>query len=179
LEALFKLASARDLTSEETHALTLFENASSLGVSLFVVPPTDNVLARLALSPAYAPLIAFFRSHTEVIVPARYFKRWARRLRKHGFTREDAAVLALGTFGTDQDAGVLGTQFVATYDQPMINHWLTQQASIQSRLAAMQPHLRPPYSRSVALPVVRRPEDILMLSPGAPKLHERAVSYDT
>ncbi len=178
LEALLKLASAQELTVEEIHALDLYERASFPEMRLFIVPPTDNVLKRLTLVAAYATLIALFRSRTEVIVPVRYFKRWARRLRDHGFTREDAAVLALGTFGTSQDASVLGAQFVATFDQPMINHWRVQQTPIQKRLAAMRPHLRPPY-RSADLPQVRRPEHIPEASgSGIQRLHEETASYE-
>jgi len=178
MEALLKLASAQELTIEEIHALGLYERADLPGMRLLIVPPTDNVLKRLALFADYAPLIALFRSRAEVILPARYFKRWARRLRDYGFTREDAAVLALGTFGTNRDASVLGAHFVATFDKPMINNWRMQQAPIQKRLAAMRPHLQLSY-RAAALPQVRRPEHIPEESLfGIQRLHEETASYE-
>jgi len=178
MEALFKLASAQELTVEEIHALGLYERAGFPGMRLFIVPPTDNVLKRLAQFAAYAPLIAFFRPRVEVILPARYFKRWARRLRDHGFAREDAAVLALGTFGTSRDASMLGAHYVATFDQPMINNWRVQQASIKKRLAAMRPHLQPTY-RAAALPEVERPEHIPEESlSGIQRLHEETANYE-
>jgi hypothetical protein len=68
MEALFKLASAQELTVEEIHALGLYERAGFPGMRLFIVPPTDNVLKRLAQVAAYAPLIAFFRPRVEVII---------------------------------------------------------------------------------------------------------------
>ncbi|PKO21075.1 MAG: hypothetical protein CVU38_16745 [Chloroflexi bacterium HGW-Chloroflexi-1] len=105
-------------------------------------------------------------------------KTAARRIMKALLTREDAAVLALGTFGTSRDASVLGAHFVATFDQPMINNWRMQQAPIQKRLAAMRPHLRPSY-RAAALPQVRRPEHIPEESlSGIPGLHEDPASYE-
>ena len=67
LEALLKLASAQELTAEEVHALGLCERAGLQGMHLFIVPPTDNVLKRLASFAAYGPLIAFFRSRTETV----------------------------------------------------------------------------------------------------------------
>lgn len=177
MEAMLKLASAQELTAEEIHALGLYERAGLQGLRLFIVPAPDNVLKRLALSATYAPLIAFFRSRAEVVLPTRYFKRWARRLRDHGFTREDAAVLALGTFGTSQDANVLGAHFVATFDPPMINHWRMQQTAIQKRLADMRPHLRPIY-RVASLPQVRRPEHIPEESQSdIQRLHEETADY--
>ena len=101
-----------------------------------------------------------FRERTEVVFPARYFRRWARRLRDQGFTREDAAVLALATFGTDKDAQVLGMHFVVTFDQGMIQQWIAQRGAIRKRLAAMQQNLPAPY-RHAPLPEVRRPEEIV------------------
>ena len=48
MEALLKLASAQELTTEEIHALGLYERAGFPGMRLFIVPPTDNVLKQLA-----------------------------------------------------------------------------------------------------------------------------------
>ncbi|MFQ5595916.1 MAG: hypothetical protein ACE5HA_17370 [Anaerolineae bacterium] len=161
MEGLLKLAEARNLTEEELFALDLYERANTEGIRLFIVPPTDNVLRRLESLPRYSAIIHLFRNRTEVVQPARYFKRWARRLRDHGFTREDAAVLALATFGTSKDAGVLGMHCVATLDQPMIRQWAAQKAAIRKRLATMQRNLPAPY-RHASLPQVRRPEHIVV-----------------
>lgn len=46
-----------------------------------------------------------FLDEVEVIRVGRYARRWATRLREYGFTREDAAVFSLGTFGTDLAGG--------------------------------------------------------------------------
>jgi DNA-binding transcriptional MocR family regulator len=106
MEALLKLASAQDLTAAEIAALRLYERADAQGVCLFMAPPTQHILQRLAPFASYAPLVALFRARVEVALPTRYFKRWSRRLRDQGFAREDAAVLALGTFGTNPKAEV-------------------------------------------------------------------------
>ena len=47
------------------------------------------------------------------------FKRWTRRLKEYGFTKEDAEVLALATFGTTLNGDILGMHILATSDQPM------------------------------------------------------------
>ncbi|MBI4673276.1 MAG: hypothetical protein HY741_16615 [Chloroflexi bacterium] len=62
-----------------------------------------------------------FREHVEIIVSAHYWRRWARRLQAFGFTREDARVLSLGTFGTDQEESFLGADEILTFDKPMVN----------------------------------------------------------
>lgn len=160
MEGLLKLGEGRELSEEELFALDLFQRAKVQGIQLFVVPQTENVLRRLEALPRYSAVIHLFRSRTKVTVPARYFKRWARRLREHGFTREDAAVLALATFGTTSDANVLGMHFVATFDLSMINQWSMQNTAIHARLAAMQRDLPIPY-RYAPLPQVLRPENIV------------------
>ncbi len=159
VEGLLKLAKGRTLSIQELFALDLFSRTTPPTLRLFIVPPTANVLQSLAQLPRYSAVIHLFLNQVEIALPTRYFKRWARRLRGHGFTREDAAVLALATFGTDENATILGMHFVATFDQPMINHWATRQVAIQERLTAMQDDIPMPY-RYVSLPQVLRPEQV-------------------
>jgi hypothetical protein len=159
VEGLLGLAEGRGLSEEELLALDLYDRASAQGIRLFIVLPSENLLRRLASLPRYLAVVQLVLNRTEAALPARYFKRWARRLRNY-FTREDAAVLALATFGTSKDTDVLGMHFVATFDQPLIHRWSLQQDEIEGRLDAMRRDLRPPYDR-VTLPQVLRPEAIL------------------
>ena len=159
LEGLLKLAEGRDLAEEELWAVDLLQRARGQGIRLFVTGETVNILNQLEALPRYSAVIAAFLGRVEEAQPTRYFKRWARRLRDY-FTREDAAILALATFGTSKDTDVLGMYFVATFDQPMINQWSLQQNKIEERLEAMRRDLRAPYDR-VTLPQVLRPEETL------------------
>lgn len=159
VQGLLKLAEARDLTQEEIFALDLFSLTTPQAKNFYIVPPTASVLRKLLQLPHYAAVIQLFLNQVDVIVPARYFKRWSRRLRDYGFTGEDAAVLALATFGTNEVGNLLGTNFVATFDRPMINQWKTQQPAIQERFEAMKQDLPVPYNLA-QLPQVARPEQI-------------------
>lgn len=49
---------------------------------------------------------------TGVFYQSRYLKRWARRLREHSFSPEDAKVLAYGSLGTNEEGDVLGVHEV-------------------------------------------------------------------
>lgn len=160
LEGLLKLAEGRDLTEEELWAIDLLQRARGQDLKLFVTGGTVNILRRLETLPRYSAVVAAFLGRTEVAHPTRYFKRWARRLRGFGFTREDAHILALASFGTSRRKDVLGMHFVTTYDQPLINQWSLQHNKIGERLEAMRRDLRAPYDR-VTLPQVLRPEEIL------------------
>lgn len=163
LEGLLKLAEGRELTEEELWAIDLLQRAREQGIQLFVTGGTVNVLKRLEALPRYSAVVVAFLRRAEEARPTRYFKRWARRLQEFGFTREDAHVLALASFGTNRRKDVLGMYFVATCDQPLINQWSLQQGKIRERLEAMRRDLQPPYHR-VTLPQVLRPQEIIVPS---------------
>lgn len=157
MEGMLKLVEGRTVTSTELFALYFYQRARSSGITLFILPQTHNFLKRLEHLSRYVLLIRHFLAVAQVAQPARYFKRWTRRLREYGFTKEDAEVLALATFGTTLSGDILGMHVVATFDQPMINQWTAQRTEIQRRLLNMQRHLEPPYCY-VSLPNVERPE---------------------
>jgi len=161
VQGLLQLGEGQALADEELLALDLALRASRPPHHLFIVPPTASVLHQFAEQPRFSPIIQLFLAHVEVLRPAHYFKRWARRLRELGFTREDAAVLALSTFGTDSGSTFLGIEVVATYDQAMTNNWMMQRDKIQKRLSAMQRHLLAPYCHA-RLPQVLRPEQAVI-----------------
>ena len=157
VQGLLKLAEGRELTEEESFTLDLLARSQPPTTRLFIAPPSANVVRSLAQLPRYSGVTLYFLSKVEDARPARYFKRWARRLRDYGFAREDAAILALATFGTDEERTILGMDFVATYDQRMIRHWSGQREAIQDHLVAMRQDIPPPYSHAL-LPRVQRPE---------------------
>ena len=161
VQGLLKLAEGRELTEKELFTLDLLARSQPPTTRLFIAPPSANVSRSLARLPRYSGVTLYFLSRVEIAQPARYFKRWARRLRDFGFAREDAAILALATFGTDKEGTILGMDLVATYDQPMIRHWSGQREAIQDHLAAMRRDIPVPYSHS-SLPQVQRPEQITL-----------------
>ena len=162
MEGMLKLVEGRSTTSAELYALYFYQRASTSNITLFILPQTYNLLKRLNHLSHYVEIIRRFLAATQVSYPARYFKRWARRLQEYGFTKEDAEVLALATFGTTPNGDILGMHMVVTSDQPMINQWRTCHGEIQKRLSDMQRNLEDPYCR-VSLPIVERPELIRTL----------------
>ena len=159
IQGFLKLAERRELNDHEVFTLDLLERASGQTIALFIAPPTLHVLQQILSLPQYTGLIHLFLKQVRVALPTRYFKRWARRLREHQFSREDAAILALAIFGTDTQGSMLSMSVVAIYDQPMITNWRLQQIRIQEQFATMQVDLPQPYCQAV-LPDVLRPEQI-------------------
>lgn len=159
MRGLLKQSKNEELTEQEIFALDFFRRTALPRVRLFIVPATSNTLQRPDQSSEYSAAIRRFLSRVEVAKPTRYFKRWARRLRNnYEFTREDAAVLALATFSTDQKHSFISMQLVVTQDQPMINNWSARQAKIQKHFETMRENLVPPYNQAF-LPKVVRPEE--------------------
>lgn len=161
-EGLLKLAEGRSLTEEELCAVDLLHSAAPRQIQLFISPASNNVLTRLQGISHYSSIIQTFLSRTEVAVPSRYFKRWSRRVRGFGFTPEDARVLALASFGTNEEHEFLGMPWFATYDRALMNLWDRKHSEIEKRLTAMRRQLSPPYDQ-VRLPEVERPEYIAPL----------------
>ncbi|MBN1874969.1 MAG: hypothetical protein JXA33_12120 [Anaerolineae bacterium] len=161
LTGLLKSAKGEDITEEELFSLDLFARAPVGSLDLFIVLPSAQVLRRLLILPRYTAIVQYFQARVEIAFPTRYYKRWARRLRECNFSREDAAVLALATFGTDESGAILGMHFVATYDRPLQNNCYIQRDVIQNRLATMQRDIPAPYCET-GLPQVLQPEQIVI-----------------
>jgi len=114
LEGVSALARGELLAVEERQVVFLVHQAANLGTQLAISPETFNLLMAHGRRLAPAETVMLLR-RTKVVYPTRYFKRWARRLRQRTFSREDAKILALGTFGTDQleMTGNLGSPYAS------------------------------------------------------------------
>jgi hypothetical protein len=107
------------------------------------------------------PQASLILEHTIVLFPTRYHRRWARRLRELNFTREDAKILACGSFATDERKEILGVNFIVTCDQALRNKYELDLPKIERQFLAMRERLRPPYTRA-ALPRLLTLEEFLL-----------------
>jgi hypothetical protein len=97
-----------------------------------------------------------------VLNPGRYLRRWARRLREHGITREDAIIVAYASFGLDSTSHELGAEVLITPDKGLITKYRELEGRLSSRFRRMVSHLIPPYQH-VTLPKVLSPLETLTL----------------
>jgi hypothetical protein len=74
-------------------------------------------------------------------------------------SREDAAIIALATFGTNSTGTILGVHQVVTYDQAMITGYVNHLPTLQRRLKAMTSQLPAPFHQA-ALPELTTPDTI-------------------
>lgn len=156
IAGMVKVQTGKRLTQEEDDVLALMREARRETLHPFIAPEAFNILQRFATQPE----VDLFLEMVEVMQAGRYFKRWARRLRGYGFTREDAKVLSLGTFGTRKAGDILGADAIVTLDQRLINNYQAQLDVLQERLGAMTVSLLPPFCNAV-LPVLMQPAKAL------------------
>ncbi|HFD38319.1 MAG TPA: hypothetical protein ENJ31_00490 [Anaerolineae bacterium] len=154
LDGVIALVQDIALSDEEKYAVLLVHRARQRKQQLFLSVEAFNLLlVHRQIAPAETMMLL---KRTDVLHPGRYCRRWARRLRGRTFSREDAKVLALGTFGTDEAGTILGVHIVATYDRPLLAKWTQERDEIADHLQAMTENLPFPFARA-GLPDVLRP----------------------
>jgi hypothetical protein len=145
-----------NLSYEEELVLELWRQLQDEQARLFIPTGVVNILQRFAhLVEVYTFLAA-----VEPLESGRYLKRWARRLRRYNFTREDAFVLAMATYGTDVNGGIMGVDRLITLDRPLLHNFQTHRTQLQLRLRAMTGQLQEPYQHAT-LPRVLHPEEMV------------------
>jgi len=147
----------RPLSSLEMSVLSCWRAAEERGVALYISLASFHILQRLA---GYAEVRVLLDS-AQVFSPTRYHTRWTRRIQETtGLAREDAAMIALASFGSDPRGRILGVHTLVTCDQPMVHGYLDKLPDLQRRLRAMAIQLPAPFHQ-VALPRLATPDEWL------------------
>lgn len=135
---------------------------------MFNLAPTGSLFAAseaLNLLDRHAPplVAASIRARLRLIIPTKYQRRWSRRLREQfGFGREDANIVALATFGMDEQNTIFGADALVTYDLRLIERYDKHLSEIQAKLRLMTCQLNFPYNNAI-LPELSTPRDVLSL----------------
>jgi len=145
----------RPVTGEQWQCARAFVRLQRAGVTMYMARPTRNVLQT---RPA-ALTDPIFRA-VQVLEPAQYMRRWARRLRDLTFAREDALMLSMAVFGLDPHRGTLGVDWFVTTDLALLKNAQAKFQTISARFQAMIAHLPAPYNLLV-LPEFLSVDDVL------------------
>ena len=150
----------RPLVPLETSVLSFWRAAETRDATLYISLASAHVLQRLS---GYAE-VRILLDAVQVLSPTRYHTRWTRRVQETtGLAHEDAAALALASFGSDSSGAILGAHMLVTCDQPMIRGYLQHLPQLQRRLRAMSAHLPPPFHQAT-LPRLSAPDEALLFS---------------
>ena len=135
-------------TSAQIEAVKILARLCTRASQIYVTQQSAHIL-RLR-PPQYAKAIL---SNSEALQKGRYLRRWSRRLRSLAFSREDAIVLAYGSFGVAPNLQVAGVEVIVTNDFKLAANFAAQQMKIQARFEQMIFSLPEPYA-SLKLPAV-------------------------
>lgn len=154
-EARVRRAQKKAPNSEQLESLEVFARLLSPSYQLFISESTANVLQLRR-----PQLARFILDKTSVLQKGRYQRRWARRLRSFVFTREDAVMVAYGSFGVGSVDRQLGVDYFITTDTALVTNFHTRFSEIQARFTPMVMQLPEPY-RNVSLPQILTPATVL------------------
>jgi hypothetical protein len=146
-----RLAQGDPPTLHQAEAANAYAHLRALNQRLYITRETRNVL--LLRPPIYATRIL---TQTTALIKGRYLRRWARRLRDFTFSREDAVILAYGSFGLDLDIQSIGVDAIITSDLRLVTNFTTRYAEILKRFNQMVKDLPEPFDE-LALPAVVTP----------------------
>jgi len=142
-EALLNISLGRPETSEQLQTLEL---VASVTDRLCITKETYNILTTRVNLPKLTHKIL---AQVQVLYPTRYFKRWLRRISENiSVSREDAALLAYGTFSTDEAHSFLGTHKILTFDSKLVNEVTEKKQRLEKTLSSMTKNLKDPYCQA-------------------------------
>src|SRR5262245_9093721 len=90
-------------TSAQIESVKILVRLRNRGSHIYITQQSAQILRKRPSVYAMAIL-----SNMEVLQKGRYLRRWARRLRGMTFSREDAIVLAYGSFGVAPNVQITG-----------------------------------------------------------------------
>jgi len=128
-EAQFRRSQRELPTPLQMEAVEAFARLRSPDKQLYITEESLHVLQ--LRQPQLAKLVL---NHTQALRKGRYLRRWARRLREYAFSREDAVILAYGSFGVDLDAPSIGVDVIVTGDLKLVTNFNTRSAEIKSTI---------------------------------------------
>ena len=139
-------------------AYTAIQALLADGTRLYITPQLLHILHR----PANLPIARTLLPELSPLIAGRYLRRWARRLREAGISREDALVVSYASFGVDEQMETFGVATVLTTDARLKAHYLSIFDQLMRRFRRMTRQLKAPY-RDAHLPTLMAPEELAPL----------------
>jgi len=146
------------LPPRQQSAYTAIQVLLAEEIRLYVTPQLLHILQR----PANISIASALLPDLHLLTAGRYLRRWARRLREEGVSREDALIVSYASFGIDEHTETFGTDVVLTTDVALKVHYETNFDRLTARFQRMTSQLKAPY-RNARLPTLLTPEEFIDL----------------
>lgn len=156
-ERRVRLARKRRPTDAQKECAEVFDLFHRQGKRICITRKTANILRTRP-----ARYVGSLLSVTCELQKGRYLRRWARRLREVSFSREDAIILAYGSFGLSPRSNLVPVEMIVTTDLKLVANFEHRKAEIESRFERTTQHLLDPYS-TLELPAVLSAAEVLKL----------------
>ncbi len=144
--------------SQQVEAMKLYLKLRQRGGQIYISIKSANLLR---LRPPQ--IVGTLLQATETLRPGRYQRRWARRMRAFAFTREDAMMLAYGSFGVDALGRHPVIEVFITNDFALAANFQTNAAKLNDRFERMVFNLSDPYCRLTLPAVLTAPQALSLL----------------
>jgi hypothetical protein len=144
------------LPPRQQSAYTAIQTLRAEGVRLYMTPQLLHILQR----PSNLPIASVLLPDLHLLQAGRYLRRWARRLREEGISREDALIVSYASFGLDERTEAFGTDVVLTTDVALKVHYEAHFDRLMERFHRMTSQLKVPY-QDAGLPTLITPEKLL------------------
>jgi hypothetical protein len=100
------------LPPRQQSAYTAIQALRAEDIRLYVTPQLLHILQR----PLNLPISSVILPDLHLLTAGKYLRRWARRLREEGISREDAVIVSYASFGIDEQTNTFGATVVLTTD---------------------------------------------------------------
>jgi hypothetical protein len=158
LRAVVRSEMGLTLPPRQQTAYTAIQALLADGTRLYITPQLLHILQR----PANLPIARVLLPELSPLIAGRYLRRWARRLREAGISREDALVVSYASFGVDEQMEIFGVATVLTTDARLKAHYMSIFDQLTRRFRRMTSQLKAPY-RDAHLPTLVTPEELVPL----------------
>lgn len=133
-------------TEEQESVLTTLAAFRSQGAEIYITLETYNILTHIIRNP---PITRAIIANVEVLFPSEPFRKWLKLLTgTTTLTREDAKILAYGSFGTNISRTILGANRVLTLDKGLEAEFHRNKSGLKERLRVLTRGLPPPYDEA-------------------------------
>src|SRR5215475_5608552 len=88
---------------------------------LYITPQLLHILHR----PTNLPIASILLPELSALIAGRYLRRWVRRLREAGISREDALFVSYASFGVDAQMETFGIAIVLTTDARLKAYYMS------------------------------------------------------
>jgi len=134
------------LTKEQELVITILAALRSQGAEIYITLETYNILTYIIRNP---PITKAIIANVDVLYPTELFKKWLKQITETTTLRkEDAKILAYGSFGTSLSSTILGIDKILTLDKCLQAEFSQKKSELAEKLKTLTKTLPKPCEKA-------------------------------